>query len=367
MSDEKAVVVREYDLKGTALERYGERGVARELMRRLMMLHPAAREVGEPGMLAAAQLAIVVGANPMPSTNEIHVWQDKGTTTIDLGINFFRRRANELGGIYWVDDPRVMTDAEREQYGVENTDIGAIAKGCRMDKIRELMDLGMPWEAAIKGLTRVGVGTVNQNARPKQGRPRSWTAIKGAEKDLCRALFPNFEQPPAPEHWLGIVPNGDDRHGYSPIENEHLAEMENRQREIDAEWSELSEDEQQAKVEQNSRILYGDPDFEGFDTPPDPTPTTRPEPAEGGNGSEPIDSDQHAIDKLFSTVNAKTGNYYRHNAHMYNTLKKELNDDAFVWAPADDRDAYNRYYRLLVTHAKQRQLEKEQEQEQLPL
>ena len=97
---------------------------------------------------------------------------------------------------------------------------------------------------------------------------------------------------------------------------------------------------------------------------PNPTPTTRPEP---DNGSEPIDSDQDAIDKLFSTVNAKTGNYYRHAAHMYNTLRKELNDDAFVWAPADDRDAYNRYYRTLVTHAKQRQLEQEQEQEQLPL
>ena len=366
MSDEKAVAIREYDLRGTALEHYGQRAVARELMRRLMMLHPAAKEVGESGMLAAAQLAIVVGANPMPSTNEIHIWQDRGSTTIDLGINFFRRRANELGGIYWVDDPRVMTDAEREQYGVADQDIGAIAKGCRMEKIREVMNMGMPWDAAIKGLTRVGVGTVNNNSRPKQGRPVSWTAIKGAEKDLCRALFPNFEQPPAPEHWLEVVPNGDGNPDLSPIESEHLAEMEANQQTIDAEWDAMTEDEQQAKAEQNSRILYGDPDFEGFDTPSDPTPTTRPEP---DNGSEPIDSDQHAIDKLFSTVNAKTGNYYRHNAHMYNTLKKELNDDAFVWAPADDRDAYNRYYRLLVTHAKQRQLEKDQasEQEELPL
>ena len=264
MSNEKAVTVREYDLQGTALERYGSRSVARELMRRLMMLHPEAAQVGEAGMLAAAQLAIVVGANPMPATNEIHVWKAGSKVSIDLGINFFRRRANELGGIYWVEDPRMMTEQECEEYGINyQTVIGAIAKGARMDKVREMMAMGLPWEAAVKGVTRVGVGIVNRGATAKQGRPLSWTALKAAEKDLCRALFPNFEQPPEASYWLDVVPNGNGdstRDDLSATELEALTVLEAQYDESTTAWETMTPDEQQETAATNSAIIYGDHD-----------------------------------------------------------------------------------------------------------
>lgn len=338
MTEERQVAVREHDLRGTALERYGERAVARELMRRLMMLHPAAREVGEQGMLAAAQLAIVVGANPMPSTNEIHIWMDKGRANLDLGINFFRRRANELGGIYWVDDPRVMTDQEREQYGVERDCIGAIAKGARLDKVYELLDRGLPWEAAVQGVTRIGIGTVHQKARAKEGRPLSWTALKAAEKDLCRALFPNFEQPPAPEHWLEVVPNGNGGNLTEPDAAENMARMQAHQAVIDAEWEAMSEGEQQDKFEQNVKVLRGDPGFKGFDDEPQQGPDwdTAPEqPEPTDNSGEPeaeVPATVHNPHELLEALGPLA--YYKNGRHALNALNKVKGTDLKNW-PAD--------------------------------
>lgn len=269
------------DVKGTEIERYGQRDVVRELTSRLLSLHPAARDVGEPGMLAVAQLAVLVGANPLPSTNEIHVWVDRGRVTVDLGINYFRRRGNELGGVYWVDDPRLMTEAEYEEYGVDPRQaIGAICKAARLDKIRELISMGIPFEGALKGLARTGVGTVRANATPKNGRPLSWTALKAAEKDLHRALFPNLEQPAATS-WLDVVPQrepddadwpGATIEGMSAVEVENLARAEQAERERQIAWATMTPEERQASAERNSAVLYGDEDFEGFDSDDTQTP-----------------------------------------------------------------------------------------------
>ena len=275
MSDEKAIVVQDFDVDGTAIEMYGGRAMIRELTTRLMGLHPAAREVGESGMRAVAQLAVLVGANPLPSTNEIHVWTEHNRITVDLGINYFRRRANELGGIYWVEQPRVMSDREYQEYGIDpQLEIGSICKGARIEKIRQLLDLGLPFEAAVNGNARTGVGLVNRNATAKNGRPLSWTAFKAAEKDLCRALFPNLEQPPdnAP-NLLEIVPDVEPEDGDWPGETlsaeeaENLARLKVTSREAREGWNAMTPDEQRTRFEQNNRALHGDPDFDGFDWP----------------------------------------------------------------------------------------------------
>jgi len=284
MAEEKAIVVQDFDVSGTAIEMYGGRSMLRELTSRLMGFHPAAREVGEPGMLAVAQLAVLVGANPLPSTNEIHVWTQRDRITIDLGINYFRRRANELGGVYWVEQPRVMTDREYTEYGIDaRQQIGAIAKGARIDKIRQLLALGLPFEAAVQGNTRIGVGTVSRGAAPKQGRPLSWTALKAAEKDLCRALFPNLEQPDDTARLLEIVPAVEPDDGDWPGETlngeeaENLARLKAARAEALQDWDAMTGDEKQDKFERNNTLLHGEAEFEGFDTPPEPEPEPEPE------------------------------------------------------------------------------------------
>jgi hypothetical protein len=42
----------------------------------MMKFHPAYTDVGDAGMIAAAQLAILSDANPLPTMGEIHVWKN---------------------------------------------------------------------------------------------------------------------------------------------------------------------------------------------------------------------------------------------------------------------------------------------------
>jgi hypothetical protein len=289
--EERAVVVAEYDVGGTAIEAYGSRGVVRELMSRLMNLHPAAAEVGKAGMLAVAQMAILIGANPLPSTNEIHVWVDKrGSVTVDLGVNYFRRRARELGGLMWDFEPRIMTEQEYQGYGVDpSVDIGAICRACRVSDLQMYLSMGIPpelaFDKAMERNGRIGIGTVNRRAEPKKGRPLAWTALKAAEKDLCRALFPNLEQPTAEEKEaiLAAVPHSEpgdsdwDGPTLDAVGTERLVQMRVAARESRTEFEAMTPEEQAVKVADNSRALWGDPDFEGFDTPPE---QAEPEPPE---------------------------------------------------------------------------------------
>ena len=282
MTEERQLgAIQEYDVQGTRLEVYGARGEVRELMTRLLRFHPAARDVGEPGMLAVAQLALLVGANPLPSTNEIHVWVAKGRVTVDLGINYFRRRSRELGGLLWDYEPRIMTSQEYETYGIDpNIDIGAICRGFRSSDLKELIGLGVPAELAFaeasKRKARIGIGTVNRNAEPKKGRPLSWTALKAAEKDLARALFPNLEQADDEtrrailEAVPNVEPSDDEWEGETlDAENaEELARMRQEHRRTMDAWEAKTQEERDATAAANSQLLYGNPYFEGFDTPP---------------------------------------------------------------------------------------------------
>ena len=103
------------DVRGTQIEQYGQRAEVQEIVDRLLALHPASDEVGPAGMKSVAQLAVLSGASPLPGTNEIHVWKNKRTGKIQttLGINYFRRRARELGGVFWSSRPRQMNPKER--------------------------------------------------------------------------------------------------------------------------------------------------------------------------------------------------------------------------------------------------------------
>jgi hypothetical protein len=202
---------------GTSLSNYGEREEVRELASRMMKFHPAFKDVGETGMIAAAQLAILSGANPLPTAGEIHVWQDwRGETVVMLGIAFWRRKAREVDAPIWFVDvqdtqqarrsyePRLMHEAERAAHGVLDGDIAAICKAYRLSEYLKLIEVGTPWQVAQPMITRTGIGivkhkeTVAQKAtrmrsvgdpiEPPHGRTWVWVACKRAEQDVYRAL-----------------------------------------------------------------------------------------------------------------------------------------------------------------------------------
>ena len=84
MTNESEIAIVEH-VSGTALENFRDRDEVRELAQRLLSLHPQAKEIGISGMTAVAQLALLVGASPLPGTNEIHVWKSGDKIQFQLG------------------------------------------------------------------------------------------------------------------------------------------------------------------------------------------------------------------------------------------------------------------------------------------
>lgn len=177
-------------VEGTALEVYGNREMLRELVDRLMSFHPAANEVGPVGMRQAAQLAILMGASPLPATNEIHIWTQGQKIMVMPGINYWRRRSIYYGGLWWVIEPRPMDGQESLSYDIAQNEHGAICRAVRQLDVDQFLAKGIPWQAAIKAKSQTGLGTVKKGDTAKNGRPIVWTAIKRAETDLLRQLFP---------------------------------------------------------------------------------------------------------------------------------------------------------------------------------
>lgn len=189
MTDELAVVVS--NGRGVALGAYQSRDDVRELGDRLMAMHPAAEDVGVRGMRAAAQLALMLGANPLPGANELHIWKDKnGKTCVTLGIGFWRRKADELGGVLFEQEPHPMRSDDLATYGIQNGQIAAVARGCRASDMLRFRQLGFKTNEIWDMCGRTGVGVMNPNEYAKSGRPQMWTALKRAESDLLRQLFP---------------------------------------------------------------------------------------------------------------------------------------------------------------------------------
>ena len=176
---------------GNGIAQYAPREDVRELTNRLLAMHPAAAEVGENAMRAAAQLALMLGANPLPGVNEMHIWRDnKGRNCMSLGINYWRRKAEEWGGVLYEIRPRLMKTAEAVEYGVPNGTTGAICKAVRANDMIRYRQLGFAATEVWDMCGRTGVGTATANEYAKAGRPPSWTALKRAETDMLRQLFP---------------------------------------------------------------------------------------------------------------------------------------------------------------------------------
>ena len=216
-------------VQNTALAAYGERAEVRELAARMMKFHPAYNDVGEARMIAAAQLAILSEANPLPTAGEIHIWKDwRGQLVVMLGIAFWRRKAREVDALVWFVDtgdhnqerrsyePRLMLDEERTAYGVQPGDVAALCKAYRMSEYMKLLEAGIPWAVAQLMITRSGIGVVKRTEMfakkdtryrkagdpidPPHGRTWAWVACKRAEQDVYRALSlinENFYQQPS--------------------------------------------------------------------------------------------------------------------------------------------------------------------------
>jgi hypothetical protein len=184
-------------VENTALAHYQDRVIVNELYDRIMRFHPSATDIGQQGMMQVAQLALLMGASPLPATNEIHAWKDnKNKVHVQPGINYWRRRAQYYGGIFWRVRPRPMTPQERITYDIPANDIGAICVGMKANELAIWTARGIPWKDVVQSFAQIGLGSVTKAAgnayqkEKKAGRPLSWTAIKRCETDILKQLFP---------------------------------------------------------------------------------------------------------------------------------------------------------------------------------
>lgn len=214
-------------VRNTEIQAWGEREVVRELADRLMAFHPAYKEVGRDAMFQAAQLSVLMGASPLPGVNEIHIYKDtRGGVVVQTGINYWRRRAVQNGGIFWVQKPRPMTESERIDYGVMDGEIAAICVGVRFaDYHRHVMNGKLTVKEAGEAFGATGVGVAHTETytvgnrkvykESKNGRPLMFTAEKRAETDICKKLFP-FVPGERANPGLGLIQRDDGM--YEPVD-----------------------------------------------------------------------------------------------------------------------------------------------------
>jgi len=192
------------------LAEWGERELIREMIERVMWLHPSSAEVGRAGVFAVCQLAFLAGAKPIPGTNEIHFWWDEKheRPVVMLGIGYDRRRAREVaGGIQYVPgfDPRPMNEQERLDYQIAHGVVASICRAYRNDDFeanRWMLGEPIAAEGKLFNLTHLwDMISVTSHAicgpseYAKKGRTKQWTANKRAEASIIRQLIPTLEQP----------------------------------------------------------------------------------------------------------------------------------------------------------------------------
>lgn len=368
--EQRAVVVRDLNVTGTQLAQYGQREVVVELAKRMMMLHPQAKEVGKSAMMAVAQLAILIGANPLPNTNEIHVGKSQGRVFIDIGINFYERRARELGGILWVVKPRTMNAGERNMFAVEDTDLAAYCCAVRRDDWRELTKGGMTTVEVFEAVSEDGIGTVKRSATPKAGRPLVWTALKACRKDLYRKMFPTMMQRDTPQDkfaWLSEVRELAPLSGEEPI-------------------ARIEGPELQEQFEKNVTMMRGDEDFEGFgdeehrddtgmsvkhqvEAAEELAEQAEPESKAEATMVPEVKAPYHMTAAVLWNKLAVDGIEFKHMTHMINTVRKGLNNPAWGWPAPEDKygwdeaEAAIQLYRIEQAEAQDREVAAEVQSE----
>jgi len=194
------------EIKSKALEPYATRNEVKEISYRLTQIHPDAEKLGQTTMIAIAQAAILLGANPHPAAGEIWAWENyRGEKIISLGVAYYRRKAATKDKVNWLQEPRVMTEDEAANEGLNDGDIGAICVGYLGSQLKDLVHLGMPIDVAETRVARTGTarvlademfysdnatnrkkGRVGKPLMPPHGRTWAWLAKKRAEVDWYR-------------------------------------------------------------------------------------------------------------------------------------------------------------------------------------
>jgi hypothetical protein len=214
------------------------------------------------------------------------------------GINYHRRRSREIGGgVRWLADgkPRPMTLKEKQSYGIAEAELAAICSGMRADDFDRYWNMGVRFPEIESIAGAVGIGTAGPG-EAKNGRPPIWTAIKRAETDLLRQLYPNMERLDAKEAEAAL--------------KDTLRQVPHATEEWHDVTFSLGEDETPEAYDLEGGTVDGETG-EIIEPPP------APEPAPSGNGASLAEIKREWFDRVMREVP-----YYGHTKHVVNTLKQ---------------------------------------------
>lgn len=161
---------------------YGARLEVLALAKRIMAVHPSAKQIGDRGALLLAQLGFALRLNPLPGTGHIHAWiDDDGRMCVHIGLEGRAALARRDSTYSYTTRP--MRAEEAEEHSLKPGDRGYICELFRHDLTREMVAMKIPVNPFS------GIGIARANERVPKGRSLAWRATQRALKDALRAAF----------------------------------------------------------------------------------------------------------------------------------------------------------------------------------
>jgi len=276
MSEQTAVTVQE---KEDAPVEWGTRGEVGALADRFAAMLPKANELTRAEVLTAAQYCRVMDLNPF--RGEVYFYKSRGQMVVVDGYKALARWAGKKAPYSEWDENLPLDDGRVEHVRVW------ILRDDRREMLEMFTGMGAPWAEAIKMAATYADGVVTQadtltrNNAPKDP-PTGWTWRDVARKRAFKNAINLSHGAPSPRDiadmsWdvngtKTLPEDWDGAEDLSQHEAEKLAALRANGREQQAVWQTLEPQEKQQRFEENNRLLHGDPDFEGFDTPPESPP-----------------------------------------------------------------------------------------------
>jgi len=362
MTDEKAVATVEAP---DVPAEWRTREEVKAMGRRIKTMLPSGDKLTDNQAAALGQYCLVMDLNPF--RGEVYGYPDKkGNLCIVDGYKAMVR---------WALDKCPYSE-KYESLPIDDGQLHVsrcwIMRDDRKVALQEWVDMGAPWNEAFALVAVYADGVVNVDETTGYRKPPTgWTWEQVARKRALKNALNLSHGAPSPREiaalswevngvktvatdWDGI-PEHITRDG----QGAEYAAMRARTRETRTAWEEMTDDEREAKAQDNSELLYGEEGFEGFDTPSANGPDWEAETVEAGEDEpatvpsnpppeEGVVSTQDRVNQLLKAVNDETCGAYNSPQHLYNALKKESSDGSGDWPHPGDEEAWERLHKVAV-------------------
>lgn len=277
MNDSRSLVTQQQEA-ATAAALYGARENLEEFYKAMKTVAPWVKskkyEMSAEEVMLVARRAVAMGLDPL-NPHEVQIWKDWQGVQFQIAYTLQREWVRHFKGEYTEPQFHRLTEPELKEEGLEPEDVAYRAMILMKDDIPHMENLikaGYKPDQARRMLEITGIGVAtkdeweNEYFAPK-GRSKAWKVKKRA---VTAALRGKFGTPSRPEiiqlrrlrgdanltldDWKAAAQITDAEHQLE------VARQEAERRAVLEEWEGLSDEEREAQLEKNRRLLRGDPE-----------------------------------------------------------------------------------------------------------